>query len=101
MSDAYDFSLNPAPAVSVLAVGDEAEPVLVADGVMRTPGALVDYAAREVSFQPPPAAEPEHPLQGRPQRRHQGRHVVQRHGAQEARIEVLGRRRRPAATTRS
>ena len=57
MSDAYDFSLNPAPAVSVLAVGDEAEPVLVADGVMRTPGALVDYAAREVSFQPPPAAE--------------------------------------------
>jgi hypothetical protein len=57
MSNAYDFSLNPEPKVSVLAVGEEAEPVLVADGVMRNPAALVDYAAREVRFHPPPAGE--------------------------------------------
>ena len=56
-SDGYDFALNPAPEVRVLAVGDEAEPVMVVDGLMRSPAALVDYAAREVRFHPPPAGE--------------------------------------------
>jgi hypothetical protein len=53
----YDLSLNPHPQVTVQAVGAEAEPVMVVDGVMRNPDALVEYAAREVSFQPPPGGE--------------------------------------------
>ena len=53
----YDFSLNGDPEVTVHAVGAEAEPVMVVDGVMRRPDVLVEYAAREVSFQPAPARE--------------------------------------------
>jgi hypothetical protein len=56
-SAAYDFSLNPDPGVTVHAVGAEAEPVMVVDAIMRDPASLVEYAAREVSFQPAPAAE--------------------------------------------
>lgn len=47
-----DFALNPQPHVAILRVGDEQEPVLVLDGVMRRPQALVDYAAAEVLFEP-------------------------------------------------
>ena len=56
-ADSYDFALNPAPEVTVLAVGREAEPVMVVDGAMRSPAALVEYAARQVRFAPPPAGE--------------------------------------------
>lgn len=48
----YDFGLNPSPRVSLIAMGDEGEKLLVIDGVMRRAASLVDYAAREVSFAP-------------------------------------------------
>ena len=48
----YDFTLNPAPSVRVEHVGEEREPVLIIDGVLRHPEALVDYAATEVAFAP-------------------------------------------------
>ena len=49
---AHDLSLASAPRASLHSVGREREPVLVIDGVMRRPDALVDYAATEVSFAP-------------------------------------------------
>lgn len=52
----FDFSLAPAPDISVRRVGDEAEPVMIVDGVMRAPQALVDYAAGE-TFAVPPGGE--------------------------------------------
>lgn len=48
----YDFALNSQPTVSLQHLGREREPLLVFDGVMRRPEALVDYAAREVEFKP-------------------------------------------------
>ncbi len=48
----YDFALNPRLTVSRELLGREGEPLLILDGVMRRPQALVDYAAREVSFRP-------------------------------------------------
>ena len=48
----YDFSLNPRLTVSRRSIGKEQEPVLVIDDLMRDARALVDYAAREVSFAP-------------------------------------------------
>lgn len=48
----YDFDLNTRLAVSRRFVGEEREPVLVIDGLMRHPQALVDYAAGEVTFEP-------------------------------------------------
>lgn len=48
----YDFGLNSRLAVSRRFIGEEGEPVLVIDGLMRHPQALVDYAAAEVSFEP-------------------------------------------------
>jgi hypothetical protein len=53
----YDFSLSRDPQVAVHRVGFEAEPVMVVDGAMRDPRALVEFAAREVSFQAPPERE--------------------------------------------
>jgi hypothetical protein len=53
MSDAaarYDFGLNPTAAVALHHVGEEAEPVLVIDGLMRDPAAMVDFAARDAAF---------------------------------------------------
>ncbi len=52
----YDLTVRSALKVAVRHVGDEREPVLVADDVMAHPQALVDYAAREVQFQPPAPA---------------------------------------------
>lgn len=60
MSDAparYDFGLSPTAAVALHHVGEEAEPVLVVDGLMRNPEAMVDFAAREVDFAQAPAGE--------------------------------------------
>jgi hypothetical protein len=48
----YDFTLRPDLNVSLDHVGSEREPVLLIDGVMRHPEALIDYAAREVAFKP-------------------------------------------------
>ena len=48
----YDFSLNPRPRASLQLVGNEREPVLIVDALMRRPAALVDYAAGEVAFEP-------------------------------------------------
>lgn len=50
--DAYDFALNGSVHVSHDLIGREREPLLILDGVMRRPEALVDYAAREVGFSP-------------------------------------------------
>lgn len=49
---AYEFALSPTVAASRELLGREGEPLLILDGVMRRPQALVDYAAREVSFTP-------------------------------------------------
>lgn len=51
-ADTYDFALNGSARVSHEPIGREREPLLILDGVMRRPDALVDYAAREVSFGP-------------------------------------------------
>lgn len=48
----YDFGLNRRLAVSLKRVGEEQEPVLIVEDVLADPGALVDYAAREVRFAP-------------------------------------------------
>jgi hypothetical protein len=60
MSDApvrFDFGLNPTAAVALHHVGEEAEPVLVIDGLMRTPAAMVEFAAREADFDAAAAGE--------------------------------------------
>jgi hypothetical protein len=46
----YDFGLNPTAAVALHHVGEEAEPVLVVDGLMRDPAAMVEFAARHAEF---------------------------------------------------
>lgn len=48
----YDFGLNARLSVSLERIGNEREPVLVVEQVLREPHALVDYAAREVAFDP-------------------------------------------------
>lgn len=53
----YDFSLTADPQITIEAVGAEGEPVMVVDGVMQHPQALVEFAAREVRFAPAPAGE--------------------------------------------
>lgn len=53
MSDApvrYDFGLNPTAAIALHHVGEEAEPVMVIDGLMRTPATMVEFAAHEADF---------------------------------------------------
>lgn len=52
MSDPYDFALNGSLSVSLARIGEEQEPVLVIENVLREPERLVDYAAREVAFDP-------------------------------------------------
>ncbi|MDP8994015.1 MAG: DUF6445 family protein [Pseudomonadota bacterium] len=46
----YDFALLPSLRTSLHLVGKEREPVLVVDGLLVEPEALVDYAAAEVAF---------------------------------------------------
>ena len=46
------LDLNPKLSVSVGRVGPENEPVLIVEDVLRDPHALVEYAAREVRFEP-------------------------------------------------
>ena len=48
----FDFSLNPSAGITIHHIGSNAEPVVVIDRVMRVSGALVDYAATQVSFAP-------------------------------------------------
>ncbi|HEX8062062.1 MAG TPA: DUF6445 family protein [Allosphingosinicella sp.] len=52
MAGDHDFALNPTPTASLHLIGREREPVMVLDGIMRRPEALVDYAASAVSFAP-------------------------------------------------
>ncbi len=52
VSSRYDFPLSSRCEVALQRIGLEQEPVLVLDGMMRDPGALIDYAAREVAFAP-------------------------------------------------
>jgi hypothetical protein len=46
------FPLNPRVTARVERIGREQEPLLILDGVMQRPDALVDYAASEVEFRP-------------------------------------------------
>lgn len=48
----WDFGLNGRLNVSLERIGQEREPVLVVEDVLRAPEALIDYAAEEVSFAP-------------------------------------------------
>lgn len=48
----YDFSLRPSLALSLERIGREREPVLLVEGAMNRPEALVEYAANEVRFEP-------------------------------------------------
>ncbi len=52
MAADYDLALSPTARASLHLVGQEQEPVLVLDGLMQGPEALVRYAAEEVSFAP-------------------------------------------------
>jgi hypothetical protein len=47
-----DFAFRPRLDVSLQRIGREREPVMIVDGVLENAAALVDYAAREVSFAP-------------------------------------------------
>ena len=49
---AYDFSLNARLSVSLERIGEEREPVLIVEQLLRAPEQLIDYAAREVEFAP-------------------------------------------------
>jgi len=51
-SASYDFSLRPSLALSLERIGLEREPVLLVEGAMNRAGALVEYAATEVTFEP-------------------------------------------------
>jgi len=53
----YDFALNPEAELSVRRIGREGEPVVVVDRALRDAGSLVDCAAEESRFAPPPAGE--------------------------------------------
>jgi hypothetical protein len=46
------FALNPRVTASLHHLGGEREPLLILDGLMQRPEALVDYAATEVEFRP-------------------------------------------------
>lgn len=48
---AHDFALLPVLQTRIERVGYEAEPIVVIDGVMRSAGALVDYAVQEGRFE--------------------------------------------------
>ena len=53
----YDLSVNPRPRVRLDRVGTVQEPVLIVDGLLNDPAALIDYATWEVAFTP--AGNPE------------------------------------------
>lgn len=46
------FALNPRLKASRVLIGREEEPLLILDRVMQRPEALIEYAAREVTFRP-------------------------------------------------
>ena len=48
----YDLDLHPSVSTSLDLVGNEKEPVVTVDKLLRNPGALVDFAEREVEFTP-------------------------------------------------
>ncbi|HEV2865829.1 MAG TPA: DUF6445 family protein [Allosphingosinicella sp.] len=48
----YDFALRPRADVSLERIGHEQEPVLIIEGLVQDPAQLIEYAAREVSFEP-------------------------------------------------
>jgi len=48
----YDFALNTRLRVSLERIGQEREPVLIVEDVLRAPENLIDYAAGEVAFAP-------------------------------------------------
>jgi hypothetical protein len=50
MPERYDFPLQPSLNWQVSEIGTEKTPVIVIDGVLQDPDALVDYAAKEVAF---------------------------------------------------
>jgi hypothetical protein len=50
MDDRYSFALRPTLDWSAQRVGHLQTPVILIDGVMQDPAALVDYAANEVTF---------------------------------------------------
>ncbi|RYD58509.1 MAG: hypothetical protein EOP60_03105 [Sphingomonadales bacterium] len=52
MNLAPDHSLNPSASPSLHHIGQEREPLLQIDDLLRFPDALVDYAASEVTFVP-------------------------------------------------
>lgn len=52
MTGGYDFSLRPSLALSLERIGLEREPVLLVEGALNRAEDLVDYAAREVRFEP-------------------------------------------------
>jgi hypothetical protein len=55
--DARDYGFAEKPVVEVRTIGEECEPLVVVDGAMRNPRALVDYAAEEARFAPLAEAE--------------------------------------------
>lgn len=48
----YDLDLNPSVSTSLELVGNEKEPVITIDNLLREPGAMVDFAVNEVEFTP-------------------------------------------------
>jgi len=48
----YNLDLNSSVSTSLELVGNEREPVLAVDNVLREPGALVDFAVEQVTFTP-------------------------------------------------
>jgi hypothetical protein len=52
VTPAYDFPLRPSLDLSLRRIGAEREPVLILEGALKEARTLVDYAAREVSFEP-------------------------------------------------
>jgi hypothetical protein len=48
----WDFGLNARLRVALERIGQEREPVLIVEDVLRAPEELIDYAADEVSFAP-------------------------------------------------
>jgi hypothetical protein len=48
----YDFAFNPSFSAALHRVGLEQQPVLVLDGLLRDATTLIDYAEREVRFDP-------------------------------------------------
>ena len=51
-SPRYDFSLNPQAPARLHSVGNEREPLLQIDGLLRSPDSLIDFAATEGQFAP-------------------------------------------------